>query len=170
MLETYARRRTLIALAALAAISGCALQSPPTAEELRQQALPHTALPAGWTADKPATAAAQAAADRWLASFGDPALSALVAEALTFNADLQSAAARVEQAGGYVKVAGASLLPKVGVYGLTGDKAGGSGALEGRFVNASLELDVWGRIRYGQAAAQAQSDAAQADFAYARQS
>jgi outer membrane protein, multidrug efflux system len=38
------------------------------------------------------------------------------------------------------------------------------------FLNASLELDVWGRLRYGQAAAQAQSAAAEADFAYARQS
>jgi outer membrane protein TolC len=35
---------------------------------------------------------------------------------------------------------------------------------------ASLELDVWGRIRYGTAAAEAQSVAVQADYLYARQS
>lgn len=163
-------RPALLALACAAALSGCALSPPPTADELRQQALPHTAVPAAWTADKGGVAAGTVAVDRWLASFNDPALSALVSEALAYNADLQSAAARVEQAGGYVKVAGASLLPAVGVFGLTGDKSGGGGALEGLFLNASLELDVWGRVRYGKAVATSQSEAAVADFAYARQS
>ena len=163
-------RPRLLAVAFAAALSGCALSPPPTADELRQQALPHTAVPAGWTAGQTGAAVGNAAVDRWLASFGDPALLALVTEALAYNADLQSAAARVEQAGGYVKVAGASLLPAVGVAGLTGDKSGGGGALEGIFLNASLELDVWGRVRYGTAAATSQSEAAVADFAYARQS
>lgn len=159
-------RRLAVVLAA--ALSGCALSPPPTADELRQQALPHTTVPAAWAAA--GAAAGSAAVDRWLATFGDPALSALVTEALAYNADLQSAAARVAQANGYVKVAGASLLPAVGVAGLTGDKSGGGGALEGLFLNASLELDVWGRVRYGAAAAARQSEAAVADFAYARQS
>jgi NodT family efflux transporter outer membrane factor (OMF) lipoprotein len=109
-------------------------------------------------------------ADRWLASFNDPALSALVDEALLYNADLQVAAARVEQAAGYVKVANGSLLPSVGVLGMTGGKSGGSGGLDGIWLNASLELDVWGRLRYGSAAAEAQSAAVAADYAYARQS
>jgi NodT family efflux transporter outer membrane factor (OMF) lipoprotein len=38
------------------------------------------------------------------------------------------------------------------------------------FLNASLELDVWARLRYGEAAAQAQSQAVVADYGYARQS
>ncbi len=109
-------------------------------------------------------------ADRWLATFDDPALSALVAEALTYNADLQVAAARVEQAAGYVKVAGGALLPSVGVFAMGGGKSGGSGGLDGVLLNASLELDVWGRLRYGRAAAQSRSAAAAADYAYARQS
>ena len=53
----------------------------------------------------------------WLASFDDPALTALVAEALTYNADLQIAAARVEQAAGTLKVASGSLLPVAGPAG-----------------------------------------------------
>jgi NodT family efflux transporter outer membrane factor (OMF) lipoprotein len=109
-------------------------------------------------------------ADRWLASFDDPALTALVAEALLYNADLQVAAARVEQAAGYVKVASGSLLPSVGVFAMGGGKSGGSGGLDGVWLNASLELDVWGRLRYGSAAAEAQSAAVTADYAYARQS
>jgi NodT family efflux transporter outer membrane factor (OMF) lipoprotein len=51
-----------------------------------------------------------------------------------------------------------------------GGKSGGSGGLDGVWLNASLELDVWGRLRYGKAAAQEQSTAVAADYAYARQS
>ncbi len=109
-------------------------------------------------------------ADGWLASFEEPALTTLVNEALAYNADLQVAAARVEQAAGYVKVASGGLLPSVGVAALGGDKSGGGGGLNGVFLNASLELDVWGRLRYESAASREQLAAAEADYAYARQS
>ena len=42
--------------------------------------------------------------------------------------------------------------------------------MQGVLLSASWELDVWGRVRYGQAAAVAQHAATQADFEYARQS
>ncbi len=89
-------------MALAAALAGCALNPPPPASELQQRALPHTTVPAAWKANG---GVAAPVADRWLASFNDPALSALVDEALVYNADLQVAAARVEQAAGYVKVA-----------------------------------------------------------------
>ena len=92
-------------------------------------ALPHTAVAAGL--EGAAASSAAPVADRWLASFDDPALSALVDEALAYNADLQVAAARVEQAAGYVKVAGGALLPAVGVAATGGGKSGGSGGLDG---------------------------------------
>jgi NodT family efflux transporter outer membrane factor (OMF) lipoprotein len=157
----------LCAVTLAAAVAGCALNPPPTTAELRKDALPHTAVPAAW---KAGSGEAAPVADRWLASFDDPALSALVGEAQAYNADLQVAAARVEQAAAYVKVANASLLPSVGVFAAGGGKSGGSGGLDGVFLNASLELDVWGRVRYGRAAAEEQSAAAAADYAYARQS
>jgi NodT family efflux transporter outer membrane factor (OMF) lipoprotein len=157
----------ILAVALAAAVAGCALKAPPTTGELQKDALPHTTVPEAWKAGGGTTAPV---ADRWLASFADPALSALVDEALAYNADLQAAAARVEQAAGYVKVANASLLPSVGVLAMGGGKSGGSGGLDGVWLNASLELDVWGRLRYGSAAAAAQSAAATADYAYARQS
>ena len=94
----------------------------------------------------------------------------MVAEALAHNADLQIAAARVEQAAGMLQVASSPLLPSVGVAGVYSGKSGGGGGLNAVFLNASLELDVWGRLRYGEAAAQAQSEAVQADYRYARQS
>jgi NodT family efflux transporter outer membrane factor (OMF) lipoprotein len=160
--------RHAAAAALVSSLLGCALQSPPTAADLQKQALPHTAVPPSFSA--PGGAAALVA-DRWLASFNDPALSALVDEALNFNADLQSAAARVEQAGGYVKVAGASLLPEVNLIGSgSGASSSSTSGLNGLWLNASLEIDVWGRVRYGQAAAQQQAAATEAMYAYARQS
>ena len=163
-----AHLRAGVAVAALAAaLGGCALKAPPSTTELQKEALPHTALPPAWIAGG---ASAQPVAERWLASFDDPALTALVGESLAYNADLQVAAARVEQAGGYLKVASGSLLPSVGVAGVWSGASGSGGGLNGIFLNASLELDVWGRLRYGEAAAQQQLLAVQADYAYARQS
>jgi multidrug efflux system outer membrane protein len=157
----------IVTIALAAVVAGCALNPPPTSDDLRKQALPHTAVPGTWTATGGTPAPV---ADRWLASFDDSSLSALVAEALAYNADLQVAAARVEQAAGHVKVASGALWPSVGVAGLAGGKSGGSGGLDGIWLNASLELDIWGRLRYGRAAAEEQSAAFAADYAYARQS
>lgn len=158
----------LMAVALLAALlGGCALQKPPTPADLQRDALPHTQAPPQWKAGGDASAPPPAA---WLASFADPALSGLVDEALMHNADLQVAAARVEQAAGMLQVASSPMLPSLGLAGIYSGKSGGGGGLNAIFLNASLELDVWGRLRYGEAAAQAQSDAVQADYRYARQS
>lgn len=157
----------MLASAIAAGVAGCALNPPPTASELYQEALPHTTVPEGW---KAANGDPSAVADQWLASFDDAALAALVDEAQLYNADLQIAAARVEQAAGYVKLAGGDLLPSVGLLARGGDKSGGGGGLDGVWLNASLELDIWGRLRYGRAAAEQQAEAVQAEYAYARQS
>jgi multidrug efflux system outer membrane protein len=160
--------RWALATGAAGLIAGCAIKGPPPAADIQREALMHTTVPASW---KTEGGMAQPVAERWLDSFNDAALVALVDEALTYNADLQLAAARVEQAAGYVKVAEASLYPAVGLLAHGGGKAGGDGSgLQGVFLNASLELDVWGRVRYGQAAAQAQYASTEADYAYARQS
>jgi outer membrane protein, multidrug efflux system len=161
-------RRCTVAVA-LAALAGCALKSPPERSELQKDALAHTAVPAAWRTS--GALSEPVAGGRWTSSFNDAALSALVDEALTHNPDLRAAAAVVEQAAGYVKVASAPLLPAVTLAGTwSGASSSGGSGLNGIFLNASLELDIWGRLRYGSAAVQEQSAAAQADFAYARQS
>jgi len=159
--------RLAIAIGCASALASCAINSPPSTAELQRDALPHTAMPAQW---KATSALSAPLADSWLASFNDPALSALVDEALAYNADLQLAAARVEQAAGLVKVASGALYPSLGVAAVESGNSGAGGGLNAVFLNASLELDVWGRMRYGQAAARSQSAAAEADYAYARQS
>jgi NodT family efflux transporter outer membrane factor (OMF) lipoprotein len=159
--------RAVVAAACAATVAGCALQSPPPRDELLRQALPNAPLPASFGAG----GATGTAADRWLATFGDAALPPLVDEAMRFNADLQQAAARVEQAGGYLKVASASLLPQIGVFATgSGGNSSGTGGLNGIWLNAALELDVWGRVRYAEAASRETLAAAEATFAYARQS
>jgi outer membrane protein, multidrug efflux system len=155
-------------LGAAGLIIGCAIKQPPGASDLRQQALPHTQVPDQWHSY---AGTEQPVAGAWLDSFDDPLLVALVDEAVTYNADLRVAAARVEQAEGYAKVAGAALYPSVSLLAHGGGKLGGDGSgLQGLWVTASLELDVWGRVRYGKAAARAQYASAAADYAYAQQS
>jgi NodT family efflux transporter outer membrane factor (OMF) lipoprotein len=160
--------RQVAAAALVCAAAGCALNSPPSTSDLQKEALPHTTVPPAFKASEDVAAPV---ADRWLGTFNDPALSALVDEALLFNADLQGASLRVERAAGYLRVASASLLPAIDLFGTgSGAASSSTSGLTGLWLNASLELDIWGRIRYGQAAAQADAAAAEADYAYARQS
>ncbi|HET9044872.1 MAG TPA: TolC family protein [Burkholderiales bacterium] len=160
--------RFFLPVAIATALAGCALKSPPERDELSQQALPNLKVPPEWTAQ---SGASSAVGDRWLASFSDPQLDALVQEALAYNPDLQVAAARVEQAAAYVKVAGATLYPQVNLLARGGGKmSGDSSGLEGVGVFLNWELDLWGRIRAGQAGAQSQYDSTALDAEYARQS
>ena len=108
-------------LVACAFLSACALAPPPSSEDLRPQVLPTTPLPPQWTAGHPGAGNVES---NWLATFGDPHLEELVAEAVFFNSDLRLAAARVEQAGALVKVAGGSLWPSVTFVGIAGGEIG----------------------------------------------
>ena len=149
-------------------LAGCALKPSPPVDDTRRQALPNMSLPPQWTGA--AMPPGPAAAD-WFAPFGDPVLDALIAEALQYNADLRIAGARVAQAAGYLRSAGASLFPVVDLLAHGGGKMGGdSSGLQGWLVSASWELDLWGRVRYGAAAATAQLGATEADYYYARAS
>ena len=160
--------RAALTACALLAAAGCALKSPPDRASIEALALTAAKVPAQWTA---AGAQAGTMSDNWLAGFHDDQLSALVADALFHNADLRVGAARVEQALLYAKLAGANLYPSVDLVAKGGGKMSGDGSgLSGAVLNASWELDLWGRVRYGRAAARADALAAAADFEYARQS
>jgi NodT family efflux transporter outer membrane factor (OMF) lipoprotein len=168
--RTCVRLAQLAALVgiALGAAPGCVLKKPPDAAEIKKEALPTVAVPDAWVAPG---AAAGSVTDNWLVSFKDDQLTAAVAEAIAHNADLSVAAARVEQAMLYAKQAGARLYPSVDVLARGGGKmSGDNSGLRGAVLTASWELDLWGRVRYGRAAAAADARAAQADFEYARQS
>jgi len=162
------RANVFAAVAAAGLLAGCALQSPPPPDEVRQEALGGMAVSDPWKAAATSPAAVQ---DNWLATFEDSQLDALAAEGVARNPDLRVAATRVEQAAGYVNLAKAALRPTVGIVGTGGIKLSDlSSALTGIIALVSWELDLWGRIRYGEQAAQATYAATQADFEFARQS
>jgi NodT family efflux transporter outer membrane factor (OMF) lipoprotein len=164
------RRQIAAATSAVVLLSmgGCALKTPPDAEAVRKEALPTVEVPAQWTARG---AGAGNVADNWLATFKDDQLTAAVAEAIAHNADLRVAAARVETALLYARLAGAKLYPSVDVVARGGGKmSGDNSGLQGAALNVTWELDLWGRVRYGRAAASADAASTQADFEYARQS
>jgi NodT family efflux transporter outer membrane factor (OMF) lipoprotein len=59
----------------------------------------------------------------WIRTFGDPELTALVADAVERNPDLTAAAARVEASRAAVRIAAASLYPRIAMKGL-GERQG----------------------------------------------
>lgn len=166
--STRTAQRLLSAGVAMALlVSACALKPAPDRDALIQEELPNMKLPAAWV--EPSTTGA--VEDNWIAALGDQQLSALVAEAITYNADLRVAATRVEQAAAGVKAAGAQLYPSVTLLARTGGKVGGDGSgIGGVIVPASWEIDLWGRVRYGRRAAEDKYASAEADAAAAAQS
>ena len=162
--------RTLVFIVA-ALLAGCALKPPITHTELVDQALPQgTHIPPAWKADSNV----RPVQDDWLKSFNDPMLDAIVAEAIANNLDLRQAADRVIIAQQNVIVAGAQLLPQVGVQlGATTvrDKDQNSDFNSSLvYAGVAWELDIWGRLRAQRAASEAAYEATALDYAYARQS
>src|SRR6185436_11498443 len=158
--------RGFIAAAGALLIASCAVKDPPDLATIRKEtALP---VPLGFTTVGPTPGLV---AGGWIASFGDDQLTAAVAEGIARNPDLQSGAARVEAAMLSAKLAGAKLWPSVDVIAKGGGKLSGDGSgLQGGVLSVNWELDLWGRVRYGRAATDAQALSAEADFEYARQS
>jgi len=165
------RGRRLVAVIAAALAAGCALKTPPPHEAVVAEALPKaTNIPPDWKAaasDAPVT-------DDWLKSFDDPALEAIVAEAIANNLDLRQASDRVAIAQQAAVVVGARLLPQVGVQlggRTTRDEDHDSNFNTGfAYAGVTWELDLWGKLRAQRAAAEAGYEATALDYAFARQS
>lgn len=146
-------RKTTLAAALVAAavitITGCT--TTPTAP-------PPLDLPAG-TANDPAL-------ERWWLAFNDPKLVGLVDEALAKNLDLRAAISRIDTARSQVKLAQSDLFPTINL-GVDASRSRvtqvGSVPLFGFppvnndyrvGVNASYEVDLWGKYRTATRAAQ----------------
>jgi len=169
-------RPLISALLAAAVLSGCALA--PTYER------PAAPQPAafkelqGWAPAAPADAL-----DRgpWWTLFNDPVLDGLVRQVEVSNQNVAAAVAAYSQARALVAQQRASLFPTVTLTGGANrnGSGGGSGSNDnnnnGRTSNSfrlnigsSWEPDVWGRLRAGISAAQANAQASAADLASAR--
>lgn len=120
------------------------------------------------TVDLPApTTTHVAGIERWWTQFNDPQLTALIEEALAANLDLQVAILRIDEARANLQAARSFLFPTIeGYAGVSRSQA--SRATEFIFVGptisnahsagiqASYEVDLWGRVRSGSSAADAQ--------------
>ena len=143
--------KTTLLIAALAAtINGCTTTpTAPPAVELPQPTLADVHL------------------ERWWTSFNEPPLTALIDEALVNNLDLDVAMARVDAARAQVTLARSNLYPTVNVGVDAGrsrvSRVGPSPIPQGfpatgddyrLGLNASYELDLWGKYRAASRAAQ----------------
>jgi NodT family efflux transporter outer membrane factor (OMF) lipoprotein len=126
---------------------------------------PELAAPPGYAAadtDAAADPAEQLA--EWWTRFSDPELSALVVRAVRGSQELRIAQARVREARALRRVAGAPLWPALdGVF--EGREVTGEGPQSASLggLEALFELDVFGRIRRGVEAADADAAAALED-------
>ena len=109
--------------------------------------------------------------DRWLAEFGDQQLNEVVISALVSNYGLAEQAARLEEAQQGVVIAGADRYPSLSV---SSNNSIRRGALLGRIqstidtygvdLNASWELDIWGRLKSNQKQATMSYAASEASY------
>lgn len=124
---------------------------------------PEIASPPGWTISH--EAAAGLADTAWWELFADPVLNSLIDAALKENLDLQVAAARVDQYLGQLQTTRAEFFPQISAgagasrqddpqTGLIPIDNGPYSYYQGT-LNATWELDLWGRIRRASEAARA---------------
>ena len=117
--------------------------------------------------DLPPATVSDPSLEQWWMAFGDPTLNALVDEALAHNLDLAAAMARVDQARAQYKAAEFTQLPDVNIgAGASRSRFSladnpplpfGTSAISSNFnvnLNASYELDLWGKYRMATNAAQ----------------
>jgi len=105
----------------------------------------------------------------WWRGFGSSELTKLIEEAQTANFDIAAAVARIVQADAQSKVAGAPLLPAVnysssasrsrssqagGSNAVTGGGSGSERSVYNMALNASYEIDFWGKNRANSRSAQ----------------
>jgi len=143
-------KKTLLITALAAAIAGCT--TTPTAPPLVE--LPQATL-------------SDVHLERWWTTFNEPPLTALIDEALANNLDLQVAMARIDAARSQVTLARTNLYPTVNVGVDAGrarvSRVGPSPIPQGfpatgddyrLGLNASYEIDLWGKYRAASQAAQ----------------
>lgn len=157
------KRDALAALVVAAQVAACA-----TAPEPPQPTAPiaptwYTPLPHGGTA---------AGLAQWWGQFDDPVLSRLVAAAESASPTVASAGARIADARSRRVAAGAALLPSLDAAANASrgrqDLSIPLGTSEGAGLQASWEIDVFGRARAARDAAQARLSGAESSWHDAR--
>src|SRR5205085_346570 len=141
-------RARAIALALSALLAGCAVGP--------DYQRPAIEMPGEYTA--PEVGTQSTVSDRWWTLYGDATLDQLVTDALQRNADIELAVARVAEAEGTLKEAGASLFPEIDAgVAASRTRVSSSTALANppplvrndvrAALATSFEIDFWGRLR-----------------------
>ena len=144
-------------------LTGCTVSSP----ERQALTLEHAPLPQRWGSP------ASGEFDATVLGFPiDSSLQALISEAIHYNADLQQAAARTEQAQAALKAASGAMLPSVAIGGQVGNSTlpTSSMSTSGIGLVTTWEVDLWGRLSAEQKVAGSRLQASEQDLVYARQS
>ncbi len=155
-----ALRAIASAIVCAALLAGCAAVGP-------DYQSPKTELPPAWSQAEAAAPSAPLDAD-WWHRFDDPLLTRLVERALAANTDLRSARARLRVARASSAQAESLLWPSVGAYGsATRSSSGGQDAVSsyGLGFDASWEIDLFGGLKRGAEAADADAQASAATLA-----
>lgn len=157
------KRDSLTALVLGVSVAGCA--TPP------EPPRPSAVIAPAWYAPLPHGGTVAGLA-RWWEQFDDPALSRLVAAAEDASPTVASAGARIADARSRRVAAGATLLPSLDAVANASrgrqDVSLPLGTSESAGLQASWELDVFGRARAGRDAAEARLSGARATWHDAR--
>ena len=151
-------------------LTGCAAVGPDYTK-------PATQVPAAWTNATGTTPAITADTHlaTWWNTLGDPTLTRLVENAMASSPDLRTAQARLREARARRALAGAQALPTLTASADAGASKSsgkaGTGTSSDHYsagFDASWEADLFGGIRRGEEAAQADLEASAADLDAAR--
>jgi len=155
-------KKHVLISASLIALSGCTSLWFPYEK-------PVTATPEAWREGAPANAAGIWPDQSWWHSFNAPELNQLIEKAVVENNDIVAAIARLRQANAQVTINGAPLLPTLAASGDGADIHAGSktkSASGNRFnakLNASYEMDFWGKNSAARESAEVSAAASQFD-------
>src|SRR4030095_16527706 len=124
------RRCTLLLVTASSLVlAGCALKNPPLGGNIMPESA-RAKIPGSWAGPH----RSGVVVPNWIRTFGDPELTALVADAVQRNPDLKAAAARVEASRAAVRIAASSLYPRIAMKGL--------GERQGQELSGDLGRDI----------------------------
>ncbi|MDT0594534.1 efflux transporter outer membrane subunit [Glaciecola petra] len=159
-----------ISIATSIALQGCV--SSPDRQETAKTAVNESLgdVPTNWSSIAERVGTVESG---WLSSLNDPLLTSLVMEAQKNNYNLQAAAQNVNVSRALVTQAGSALSPQLG-FSTGGSDAGAlegssSGSLNAN-LQASWELDIWGRLAAGENAAVQSLKAAEAEYVFTQYS
>ena len=157
-----------ITLALAACVSTDSLNRTDEAKVAAKKSLPST--PSAWATVQQNPGEVRVG---WLASFNDDVLTVLVDEAQANNLNLKLAASNIDSARALSRQAASALAPQLSLTAgssRSGTRETTGNSIQNIGLQAGWELDLWGRIRSGNQAAEQSVIAAEADYKFAQYS